>query len=77
MFDKEKIGNHAGVIWRLMAASPDHRYWTVKQLALETQLSEDDVCAAVGWLAREDKIEFETDNAHEETSLFLNLGYYF
>ncbi len=51
---KEKIGTNAGLVWNaLLVGALD-----VKALRKATKLTEKDVYAALGWLAREDKIYF-------------------
>jgi hypothetical protein len=52
---KEKIGNDAGLIWNVL-----HEKGTkgVKELKKLTKLTEKDIYAAIGWLAREEKLSF-------------------
>lgn len=51
---KERIGTNAGLVWNaLLVGALD-----VKALRKATKLTEKDVYAALGWLAREDKIYF-------------------
>ncbi|MDO4725818.1 MAG: winged helix-turn-helix domain-containing protein [Porphyromonadaceae bacterium] len=56
---KVKIGVNAGLVWNaLLVGNLD-----IKALKKATKLNERDVYAALGWLAREDKIYFvETEN---------------
>ena len=54
--DKHSIGLNAGIIWRILS---DNVQRTYDELKKESGLSERDLNAAIGWLAREDKIEFE------------------
>ena len=55
--DAQSIGKHAGIVWRLL----DHnRRWEYNELKEATGSSDRDLNAAIGWLAREDKIQFET-----------------
>ncbi len=56
---KGRIGVNAGLVWNaLLVGNLD-----IKALKKATKLTEKDVFAALGWLAREDKIYFvETDN---------------
>ena len=56
---KDKIGTNAGLVWNaLLVGSLD-----IKALKKATKLNDKDVYAALGWLAREDKIYFvETEN---------------
>ena len=56
---KDKIGTNAGLVWNaLLVGNLD-----VKALKKATKLNDKDVYAALGWLAREDKIYFvETES---------------
>lgn len=55
----EEIGNNAGVVWRTLDESTEPL--TVKQLKRLTKLrTERDVNLAIGWLAKENKVVFDT-----------------
>ena len=56
---KDKIGTNAGLVWNaLLVGNSD-----IKALKKATKLNDKDVYAALGWLAREDKIYFvETES---------------
>ncbi len=70
---KKHIGTNAGIIWNLLN---NKQSWSASQICEETGLSEKDVYCAIGWLAREDKIEIrETDN--DEEDFYLIIEYYF
>ncbi len=56
----EEIGDNAGVVWRALATAD--RKKTVSEIAEYTGLSREDVAAAIGWLARENKIMFMQEN---------------
>ena len=51
-----QIGDVAGLVWRTLAAQGPLSY---AKLVKATGASRDAVMQAVGWLAREDKLEFE------------------
>ena len=71
--DAQTIGNNAGKVWRLL----DHnRKWEYNELKEATGLSDRDLNAAIGWLAREDKIQFETSQADGHDYLYLELNLY-
>ncbi len=53
---KEKIGTNAGLVWNALAGKDAKNLKDVKK---ETKLTEKDLYAALGWLAREDKINLE------------------
>lgn len=52
---KEKIGTNAGIIWKYLDESGKKG---LKEVKKATKLSEKDMYAALGWLAREGKIAF-------------------
>lgn len=70
--DKNLIGINAGILWRAMTAG--HRSWTVEELKDETSLGDKELWAAIGWLARENQIEF--DSSAEEERMYLNSSYF-
>lgn len=51
----EIIGNWAGAVWEVLNQKGA---LTVKEIKKETKLREKDIYAALGWLAREDKLKF-------------------
>ena len=57
--DKTTIGVNAGIVWRTIDSSG--RAWKYEELKKETKLSDRDLNAAIGWLARENKIEFDSE----------------
>lgn len=76
--NKGVIGTNAGVIWRMMDnCSNQQRYWSYNDLRLATGMADAELYAAVGWLARENKVEFEADMSTGEERVFLNVCYYF
>lgn len=52
---KEKIGINAGAVWTYLDAEGKK---TLKEIKKATKLTEKDMYAALGWLAREGKIAF-------------------
>lgn len=71
--DKNTIGNNAGIVWGLLN---DGKRWKYEDLKVASGLSDRDLNAAIGWLAREDKIYFETD-VNDMEYLYLSLNDYF
>ncbi len=55
---KEKIGNNAGIVWVALEGQPAKSLKEVKKV---TKLTEKDLYAALGWLAREEKVAFTED----------------
>lgn len=70
--DKNTIGTNAGILWRLMS---NNMSWNYKDLKDRSNLSDKDLWAALGWLARENKIEFDTNSKEEK--VYLNFNPYF
>ena len=57
--NKEIIGLNAGKVWEALNAAGA---MGVKQLKKVTKLKDKELFAALGWLAREDKIEIAVDD---------------
>lgn len=68
--DKNLIGENAGKIWRLLN---NNCRWTYEELKEKSGLSDRDLNAAIGWLAREGKIDFEMDNSKDTLFLCVNV----
>lgn len=68
--DKHQIGLNAGRIWHLL---DNNRKWNYCDLLEASGLSERELNLAIGWLAREDKIEFEHGQGD---CLFMNVNIY-
>lgn len=51
---KERIGENAGVVWRMLHGSNDGE--TLEGISLKTGLDIPEAAAAIGWLARENQI---------------------
>ena len=60
-----KIGENAGLIWQALQGGA----LTTKALAKATKLKVADMNMALGWLARENKIAFEENEAEVSVSL--------
>lgn len=68
---KNEIGCNAGIVWRLMS----NRYlWTYAELKEKSGLSDWDLLTAIGWLARENQIEF--DDTATEQRFYLNRSFF-
>ena len=65
--NKATIGYNAGILWNLLS---NNLRWSYKELQKSSGLNDIDLNMAVGWLAREDKIEVE----EEDQGLFLLLN---
>lgn len=63
---KEKIGTNAGIVWNALSDGAKE----LKALKKTTKLAEKDLYAALGWLAREEKVIF----TETETEIFVSLS---
>jgi len=52
---KEKIGNDAGLVWKVLDEAGTK---SMKELKKATKLNDKEIYAAIGWLAREEKLAF-------------------
>lgn len=65
----EVIGTWAGLVW---TALNDADVLGLKQLKKITKLKDKEVYAAIGWLARENKVDIQV-NPEDEKDLLLTL----
>lgn len=65
----EVIGNNAGLVWQALAAADA---MGVKQIKKVTKLKDKEVFAALGWLAREGKVNILPDD-NDEKELIVSL----
>lgn len=68
--NKHQIGTNAGVVWRLLN---DNRPWSYCDLKKASGLSDRDLNAAIGWLARENKIDFDC-RQNDRDCFFLSVN---
>lgn len=66
----ETIGKWAGLVWNALDGADK---MGLKQLKKATKLKDKEVFAAIGWLAREGKLNIEV-NPEDEKDLLLNLA---
>lgn len=71
--DKNSIGENAGLVWRLL---DNNQHWEYDELKKASGLSDRDLNAAIGWLARENKIQFDTEEVPGKDCLYLELNLY-
>lgn len=62
----EVIGNNAGLVWQALATAET---LGVKQIKKMTKLKDKEVFAALGWLAREGKVNIDIDPEDEKELL--------
>ena len=65
----EVIGTNAGAVWQALSTADA---LGMKQLKKVTKLKEKEVYAALGWLAREGKVNIDTD-PEDEKELLISL----
>lgn len=58
-----------------LADHGNHMSWNYAELKEKSGLSDKDLCAAIGWLARENKIEF--DDESKDQRIYLNFNPYY
>ena len=67
----EVIGVNAGTVWVALSST---EALGIKQLKKITKLKDKEVFAALGWLARENKIEIAPDPADEKEYIVSLVG---
>lgn len=65
--NKNEVGLNAGKVWQLLS---DNAKWSYGTLKKKSGLKDKELGAAIGWLAREDKIEMY----EEQEELYISLG---
>lgn len=65
----EQIGTAAGAVWQALNSADA---LGVKQIKKVTKLKKEEIFAALGWLAREGKVNIDTD-PEEEKELIVSL----
>ena len=68
--NKNQIGTNAGVVWNVLK---DNCHWEYTNLKEDTGINDRDLNAAIGWLAREDKIDFEIKEGEDKLFLSVNV----
>lgn len=65
----ETIGTYAGTVWEALNGADA---LGIKQLKKITKLKKEEIFAALGWLAREGKVNIDTD-PEDEKELLITL----
>lgn len=71
--DKHIMKLNASVIWHLLS---DQKKWSYQELKSASKLSDRDLNASIGWLAKENKIEFEQDKQSGKEMFYLPFNVY-
>ena len=66
----EQIGTIAGEVWKALA---EQNATSIKAIKKATKLKEKEIYAAIGWLAREGKLNI-SDNAEDPKELDVTLA---
>ncbi|WP_462333536.1 winged helix-turn-helix domain-containing protein [Phocaeicola plebeius] len=77
--DKHIIGENAGILWRFLNTDA-HKKWQLAEIKKGTGLDDLELASAIGWLAREDKIQFELqypNGKNKQAFVYLMLNVYF
>ena len=69
MMEKKRIGSNAGKVWRILNEKGEQSMFT---LCHELGLTFEDVAIAIGWLARENKIEIKSASSQLAFSPGMN-----
>jgi len=62
----ETIGEAAGKVWSFLSENGPS---SVNKIATETGINKNDIQRAIGWLSKEDKLDFELKGRTETLSL--------
>lgn len=76
--DKHVIGENAGILWRLLNQD-NQRKWELQEVKKATGFDDMELASAIGWLAREDKIQLELDKHNtkaDKAYIYLMLNVY-
>ena len=76
--DKHVIGENAGILWRLLNQD-NQRKWELQEVKKATGFDDMELASAIGWLAREDKIQFELakhNTKADKAYIYLMLNVY-
>lgn len=70
---KDVIGENAGKVWKYLYCSTNYRS-EFNDIKKGTGLSDMDLAAAIGWLAREDKIQIDCEQQEgQDKALYFYL----
>lgn len=70
----QSIGESAGIVWKILHG--DNRKWEYQELKQVTGLRDRELNSAIGWLAREGKIQFDESLNKDKQSLYIELSLY-
>ena len=77
--DKHIIGKNAGILWQLLSTD-SLRKWDFSEIKEITNFNDVELASAIGWLARENKIQLELANHNSKDHsglIYLMLNLYF
>lgn len=68
--NKTTIGFNAGKLWELLS---NNTRWSYEDLKKTSEMNDLEFNTAIGWLAREDKIDFEGEEDNLNVFLCVNV----
>jgi len=74
MINNKTIGTNAGIIWNLLSKGGK---MNIDKIARVSGLTEKEILIAIGWLSRENKIEFEESSEEGNEHFYVLIQYYF
>lgn len=72
--DVQSIGNCAGKVWELL--NSEHRKWSYNEIKKSTGMSDREINASIGWLAREGKLNIEETQVGKRNILYIELNFF-
>lgn len=72
--DRVQIAFWAGKVWQLLS---NNSRWTYSELKKKSGLNDVELGAALGWLAKEDKIIFDDEDTHFRVFLYSSCENFF
>lgn len=70
----QSIKDSADKIWKLLHG--ENRKWEYQEIKEACKLSDRELNAAMGWLASEGKIQFESTRIGDQEILYVELNFY-
>ena len=70
--DLQSIGDSAGVVWNLLAT--DNKKMEYQELKEASGLNDKELSAAMGWLAREGKLQISNEKVGRKQVMYIELA---
>ena len=72
IMDLQSIGESAGVVWNLLAT--DNKKMEYQELKEASGLNDKELSAAMGWLAREGKLQISNEKVGRKQVMYIELA---